>query len=844
MHTLIVPFDISHVLSMRGTAWGRTTRLYPRVPAGSKGLAGCHGQACDAGHFWPRCVAGIMGPGTGHGKGVGRTKVRPSRKSSLHHLRYDYLAGAITLLAAFLRFYALDKQGLWNDEGISYVRGILPLDAMPGRLPVEQMPLYYVLLSIWMRVVGQSVLTMRVLSVLPGIALVPLSFYVGRRWFGRGVGLVGMLLAALSPLLIHQSQIMRMYSLVTLLLLLSVAFADRVLEHGSSRSAFGYSVSAAAALMTHGAAALGIAILNLWAMWAYRERRETLRRWLWLQAWAALVPIAWFLGTLGLSGREEMLGAAGGSFPGLLRFALDTASVLVSAPYDPPAYSEALWSLPLAGLAWLGAGAATGANLTHRRWLVGGLPLLQAGLSYLLGVVLDAPVHVYYLAPVVPLVYLAAALGLSWLHRRGRWFSALGLVVALGAMVGNLGQYHHRTVEDIGPLARRIAREAGPGDAIVLNSIWRAQCFEYYDHSGLPTYAEPDRSQVSRIVQGHDRVWVLLFGRLRNRALSEGLMSQAFEVNRWTSGTTELRLYLTSAAPQGVARPLRARFGEAIELLGYDLSPEVIPSGSLLQLTLWWRAAEPVSGRYKVFTHLVGAEGHIWGQHDGEPANGTRPTSGWDLGQLIRDPHALRVEPGTLPGEYRLMIGLYDGLTGQRLPVVSDEGVVENRALAIADVRVSAAPRRDLGSLAMQHRVDLSLPGGLRLLGYDVHVLGREVECMRFEPGGFVHLRLFWMTPPEALEDHTLAFELLDARGVLQSRVSATAQDALAPCAVWPPGSLVLRQHNLAVPAATPPGEYDLFLTVRDALGQEVAPRLQLGPITVFAGATSAPAGP
>ena len=64
-------------------------------------------------------------------------------------------------------------------------------------------------------------------------------------------------------------------------------------------------------------------------------------------------------------------------------------------------------------------------------------------------------------------------------------------------------------------------------------------------------------------------------------------------------------------------------------------------------------------------------------QHDGQPANGTRPTPGWLAGEIIRDTHVLTwssapgaVSDGRGPdvsGHAAFRVGLYDGETGTRV---------------------------------------------------------------------------------------------------------------------------------------------------------------------------------
>ena len=115
-----------------------------------------------------------------------------------------------------------------------------------------------------------------------------------------------------------------------------------------------------------------------------------------------------------------------------------------------------------------------------------------------------------------------------------------------------------------------------------------------------------------------------------------------------------------------MARPFRARFGDVAELLGYDL-PSQVRAGDPVPLTLYWRALGASEIGYTVFTHLLNEEGVLIGQHDGAPADGTRPTTGWVQGEIIVDRHRMTFKEPAYTGVARVEIGLYDPATGQRL---------------------------------------------------------------------------------------------------------------------------------------------------------------------------------
>jgi hypothetical protein len=147
--------------------------------------------------------------------------------------------------------------------------------------------------------------------------------------------------------------------------------------------------------------------------------------------------------------------------------------------------------------------------------------------------------------------------------------------------------------------------------------------------------------------------------------------------------------------PEGeVQYPLDLRLGESIELLGYDLEDPQLEAGSELKLTLYWRAEEPVTARYKVFVHLVGESfnattgNFLWGQEDVEPVGNQLPTSSWVPGAVVADPHAVPLAEDAPPGTYTLQVGLYGLVNGKRLPVFTEEGTPVGDAVVLGTVAV------------------------------------------------------------------------------------------------------------------------------------------------------------
>jgi hypothetical protein len=115
-------------------------------------------------------------------------------------------------------------------------------------------------------------------------------------------------------------------------------------------------------------------------------------------------------------------------------------------------------------------------------------------------------------------------------------------------------------------------------------------------------------------------------------------------------------------------------FGYNITLLGYELDPGPVRPGDGFNVKLYWQARQEMEKNYKVFVHLYDAEGNIIAQRDRMPGLGTRPTSGWQAGEVVADRLTVPVGVEVPAGRYRLAVGLYDEGTGERLPVYGPDG--------------------------------------------------------------------------------------------------------------------------------------------------------------------------
>jgi 4-amino-4-deoxy-L-arabinose transferase-like glycosyltransferase len=125
----------------------------------------------------------------------------------------------------------------------------------------------------------------------------------------------------------------------------------------------------------------------------------------------------------------------------------------------------------------------------------------------------------------------------------------------------------------------------------------------------------------------------------------------------------------------GLPNPLNINFGNLVQLVGYEISNLSPSMGDSVALTLYWQALQPISQDYVVFANILDPKTLTkFASSNAMPANWTRPTSTWQLGEIVQDAHTLTIAPNAVAGIYELELGLYiQDEQGKflRLPVIS-----------------------------------------------------------------------------------------------------------------------------------------------------------------------------
>ncbi len=744
----------------------------------------------------------------------------------------------VTLAGLALRLIRLNFQPLWFDEGYSFYFANSSLAQLIERTSVDiHPPLYYLLLKGWLAVCGSGVAAARCLSVVSGVAAIPLLYLLGRRLWGGRAGLFAALLLALSPFHIYYSQEVRMYGLVTLLGLAASLLTLRAAEGRGRWDWVAAGAALLAGLYTQYYAAFIPAGLTI-VLLARRDLRRRLGAWLLTLAGVALAYLPWLIYTgprlwvyvqykvgkdadLPLSLWEYLRRVAAAFGAGHLEGGL--------AACWPAALLPA--ALALLGLLALGL----------RRELAGARRGLGFALAYLCAPLAGAfavnrfapfnpPRSERLLLIALPAFCLLAGCLLDALWPRRRALAVAGLLLATllaGASLAGFYSVARYPRDDYRPLIAEVGRRAGPDDAVVCVWPWQVGYFQAYLGARRPALIETPgqiypqarqfwadaparmRSDLDALLAQHGRLWLpayLAAGSAQEMQIA-GYLDQigVRALSDWY-GETHLSLHVT--APALAALPANVDFSGRLSLTEARLGGTPAAGAGYLVFAGRWEKRAALDGNWRVALRLTDAAGRSWGQWDAEPLGGERPFSAWEIGESHTLRLALLMEAGAPPGMYQLRLSVR-AADATPLPALV-AGAPEAEALLTAVTVTRPAAPLAPAALPMQRPVGATFGGALKLLGY-------SVGAGPFTPGEALKLTLFWQCQRAPGRDLIVFAQLLDGRGGLAAAMEAPPTDGLFATRDWQAGDLIRDPLVLPLPASLPDGEYRLIVGLFDA---------------------------
>jgi 4-amino-4-deoxy-L-arabinose transferase-like glycosyltransferase len=625
-----------------------------------------------------------------------------------------WLVVGITLVAFFLRVWQLDAvPSGWSDDELSDVL-VLTQKVVQGDYSVYyvdatgQEALYFVISSLFLKLLGHNAFGIRLLSAALGTMAVPLTYQVGRRFFSRQIGLLAAGLMAASFWALIYSRISLRQVMLPVFVLSTIYFFWTGLQTGRRRHFLAAGLWLGVGFYTYFASRGMPLILIAASAYVWLADRER-----WRQTWrgqaltlvvALIIALPLVLTLLSVEGADArvaevavpIVAARSGDFEPLRTHVVRTLSMfhgdgddefLYNIPGRPvfgPVGAVAFWVGVLVAL-WSALRPLRRNTSARSVDLAAGFLLLWwlAGISP--GFLSVPPASLGHTIVAQPATYLIAALplqALSVLPGRQWLLPALAVTLLATGVSRDLPDYfvtwpargntrflYHADIRDVakfvqenpelrdfaisGLLAGPWAREAlridleNPGNGQAQPRWYDPRRAVIVALRGQPTLAFAGYPQVETV---YGEYYKLLPARV--------------------SGGYEL-FELSDPTPSQAAAPVHFRNGLSLAASSYDIASGV--------LHLTWEVVRPLElppqplvskppppgvndqPRLAVFAHLLDADGDLLVGDDGlwVDAQALQP------GDVFRQQHYLPAPDGTAPAS--LAAGLYDPHSGERV---------------------------------------------------------------------------------------------------------------------------------------------------------------------------------
>ena len=335
---------------------------------------------------------------------------------------------------------------------------------------------------------------------------------------------------------------------------------------------------------------------------------------------------------------------------------------------------------------------------------------------------------------------------------------ACGMVTALAAVLAlvTLPSYYSDPVarDNYAGIARTVVALGDPAqDLVVLNAPGQADVWRFYDVGldmlPLPAERPPDRTQTEETLAlataNRRRVFAILWATEQSdrEGIVEGWLRQnAFKGLESWQGNVRFATYTLAHGLNCTALDQPARFGDLAELTEICLGEEPLAAGDTLLVGLRWLPLSTPKRRYIVTVQLLDLRNQVVVQLDGKPGGGAVSTLDWKPGELVHDNVGLPLPPGTPPGDYQLIVALYDAETGARLPTPNGDFTLIARPALERPARplpVSVVPVRRQVTHAL---------GPLTVVGYDYFrkAFAHAPDTV-LTLGDLLQVTLYWQAP-------------------------------------------------------------------------------------------------
>ena len=243
----------------------------------------------------------------------------------------------------------------------------------------------------------------------------------------------------------------------------------------------------------------------------------------------------------------------------------------------------------------------------------------------------------------------------------------------------------------------------------------------------------------------------------------------------------------------GVEHPAKLALGNQAVFLGHDLEPSPVAQGDSFSVRLYWQATADTDADYRSFVHLdAPPDGTTVAQSDSMHPGGI-PMTSWPVAFYAWDEHHIVIPDDLTPGVYALQAGLYNGETGQRLPVLDEARDESEDDITLQGIRIIRNPPLRIDQLPK--RPTHTFEEGIQLVSYTLQ-----------EDGDGIRVTLYWQAIEPPNGDYTVFVHVLDSDAHIVAQADEQPSNGRYPTSYWSPGEIVEDAHDIALPAGHPAG--------------------------------------
>lgn len=439
---------------------------------------------------------------------------------------------SIIVLGFSLRVYDLTKESLWLDEHESIRWANLTISEIvrPSGEGIRDIPLYNITLHYWVSLFGDGEFSVRFLSVIFGVLAIIMLYKIASLLFDRTTGIISSTIMALSTYHIYYSQEARRYSLMLFLAITSFYFLVKVLRERKKTATIYYVVSTVLLLYTHIFGVFIVIAQNIYVLLSSacvkKSIRFSLKKWLGIQLVGVILTIP-----LIIMVAKVTLTYAGVPVTQESSWIVPASLNAIVESFRTLAGSQTLLvifcAVILISSLKMFIKKENKNVLLLSVWLLVPI-LLLAALSRISSLTQLARYSTRYLIAFSPAFYLLVA----WCIRK-LWSNYIKVPLIIGVMFLSLMQvqsyYREQTKRPWRDVVAYIEANAESGDLVLFHQGFCQTSFDYYSIR-TDLIKEPgtdrgilDAAELKSYMEGHARVWLVLWNRTDNEEIKEAL---------------------------------------------------------------------------------------------------------------------------------------------------------------------------------------------------------------------------------------------------------------------------------------------------------------------------------